>query len=180
MSRDKPLACDRFLAWLALNNILLKVSSFAPYSGIYRTAAPLSDFAPVCIRGPTLIRKLFSANPARLAQCDGPPTADESLIFLFEELSRPEGGPTVTEMESLYATSSPSLFPRARPRYRLLAAIRPSKAARRRTDQAAKLPREMPLVEEAERTGNGRKRQIGLHQQLSCSLDALLQHVAMR
>ena len=39
-----------------------------------------------------MMRKLFSANPARPARFDGPRTGDESFIFLFEELSRPEAG----------------------------------------------------------------------------------------
>jgi hypothetical protein len=52
----------------------------------------MSDFAPVCIRGPTLIRELFSANPARIGRFDEPPTSDESFIFLLEQLSRPEAG----------------------------------------------------------------------------------------
>jgi hypothetical protein len=38
-----------------------------PIRGMYRAAAPLSDFAPVCIGG-------------------------ESFTFLFEELSRPKAG----------------------------------------------------------------------------------------
>ena len=38
------------------------------------------------------MRSLFSANPARKERLDGPPTGDESYIFLLEEPSRPEAG----------------------------------------------------------------------------------------
>jgi hypothetical protein len=39
-----------------------------------------------------LIRKPFSANPARIERFYGPPTSDESFSFLREQLTRPEAG----------------------------------------------------------------------------------------
>jgi hypothetical protein len=68
----------------------LRCPRLPPIRGIYRATAPLSDFAPVCVRGPMLIRSPFFS---RIGRLDGPPTSDESFIFLLEEeLSRPEAG----------------------------------------------------------------------------------------
>jgi AraC-like DNA-binding protein len=53
-------------------------------------------------------------------------------------------------------------------------------AARCSADKPAKLPREVPLVREPCRAGDGRKRQIGFQKQLLCSPHALLRHVALR
>jgi hypothetical protein len=98
------LACDRLLPQLVLNNILLKVSSLAPYSGdISSCRAAIRLCCGLHIRGPTLIRKLFFANPARLARFDGPPTGDESFIFPVRGTDSSGGGLTVTDMKSLYA-----------------------------------------------------------------------------
>jgi len=80
-----------------------KVSSFAPYSGDMSSCRASVTLCSGRHMKAYVVRKLFSANPARIARFDGPPASDESFIFLLEVLSRTEAANGHRNGATLYA-----------------------------------------------------------------------------